>query len=227
VAQLRLFFGNRLTTANWTLAVDAASFDIDGQAVTLTWTQNWTLAVTAATFQIDGKLVAFGLTCGVDTSAFSPSSQDITLLWQQSGAWVLAVDRAEFSIVGNDVGLSLSAISTEQNAGGWPLVAMMREQRSRQLEKELEEEQERIELADRLEKILVQEGSLTQAQADLIRLRGLVAQYRLEDLPNKARRALAFAERAKSELSLRLAMRELRKVQEEEEYAILLLMALD
>lgn len=98
---------------------------------------------------------------------------------------------------------------------------------SDELKKELREEQEREELADRLERVLVQEKSLTQAEADLIRLRGLAAEYRSIDLPNRARRALAFAERAQSELSLKLAMREMRKVEEEEEMALFLLMTLD
>ena len=113
--------------------------------------------------------------------------------------------------------------------GGW--IESAHERRLYRLKKELREEldkeQERRELADRLEQVLVQEGTLTQEEADLIRLRGLAEEYGSKDLPNRARRALAFAERAQSELALKLALREIRKVQEEEEYALLLLMALE
>lgn len=173
-------------------------------------------------------------TVGVGINA-QPGSGTILLVGQQptvslAGDVIVVPGVGTVRFVGGLPTIVVSgAVSEERNAGGWPLALMAREQaaRKRRLEEELEEDREREELADRLESVLVEDGSLTQARADLIRLRGLVAQYRSDDLPNKARRAVAFAERAQSEFSLRLAMRELRKVQEEEELAVLLVMALD
>lgn len=231
------------------ITVDSAAFDVDGQDITLTWTQNWFLAVDSASFDIDGQVVPMDLDIAFTKADISPAGQDVTLnqLWsivvgkadlQPAGQDVtltlttgvtMGVDAAAFSLSGSAVDLTLTTGTAVAPSGGW--VESAYEKRHAKLRdeirRELEEEQEREELADRLERVLVKEGTLTQAQADLIRLRGLAEKYTSDDLPNRARRALAFAERAQSELAAKLALREIRRVEEEEEYAVLLLMALD
>ena len=134
---------------------------------------------------------------------------------------VFPFDPATFSVVGQDIGFALTA--GDQPSGGWILRAA---ERRRKLDKELQEEQEREELAERLESVLVQDGSLTQVEADLIRLRGMVAEYQ-NDLPNRTRRALAFAERAQSQQAVRLSLREMERLRQEEELAVLLVLSLD
>lgn len=234
---------------NTSILVDSAAFDIDGQTVpmdlsvvvtkadlqpagqdiTLSWVDNWTIAVDSATFQIDGQTIPFDLDVLVNVATFDIAGQDITLTWVMGGTDTpITVDSAAFSVSGSAVDLALSTTQLTYS-GGW--VESEYEKRyarlTDEIRKELSEEQEREALADRLENVLVGEGTLTQAQADLIRLRGLAEQYSRDDLPNRARRALAFAERAKSDLSLKLALRELRRLQEEEELAVFLLMTLD
>lgn len=152
------------------------------------------------------------------------------LIWARSSSAnvSLAVDPATFPILGQEIGLLATGLVQEAiNSGGWPAYAYPRKRKLAELRRELEEEQEREELAERLERTLVDDGSLTQVQADLIRLRGIAAQYSRDDLTNRARRALAFAERAQNDFSYQLAMREMRRLGEEEELAVLLLMALD
>lgn len=96
--------------------------------------------------------------------------------------------------------------------------------RKKKREEELAEE-EREELADRLEAVMLAEGSITKPEADLIRLRGLVAEY--SELPNRAKRAVSYAERARTEQSLILALREMQRLHQEEELAVLLVLSLD
>jgi hypothetical protein len=63
----------------------------------------------------------------------------------------------------------------------------------------------------------------------LRRIRALVEQYQADvsDLPNRAKRAFDYATRAQTEMALRLAQREIQRLQEEEEVAILMLLSLD
>jgi hypothetical protein len=95
------------------------------------------------------------------------------------------------------------------------------------------EEQEREELeaeADRLEAHLVETGSLPKPDLppDLRRVRSLVQKYQVEqNLPNRARRAFDYATRAQTEMALRLAQREIQRLEEEEDLAILMLLSLD
>jgi hypothetical protein len=210
--------------------VTAASFSIVGQTITLS--ETWSLAVDSAALQPAGQDITLNQSwsLAVGFAALQPDGQDVTLTWGMGGVDTpLAVDAAAFSIVGSDVGLTLTTATAEQPSGGWIESAYERRyaKLTDELKKELREEQEREELADRLEAALIAEGSLTAAQADFIRLQGLAAQYAQTDLTNRARRALQFAERAQTQLASRLAMRELDKLREEEEYALLLLMALD
>lgn len=263
---------SEVAAANWTLAVDSASFDVDGQVITLnqTWSTtvtkadlqpspsslvlNQALVLTQADIQPAGQEIALNQSWSVVVTQadLQPAGQDITLAWTQN--WFLAVDKADLQPTGQDITLlaggdtpvtvdsaafSLSGsavdlvwttnVQEQVYSGGWVESAYEKRyaQLNDEIRRELEEEREREELAERLEKVLVQEGTLTQAQADLIRLRGLAEQYNRDDLPNRARRSLAFAERAQSEFAAKLALRELKRLDEEEEYAVLLLMALD
>ena len=145
---------------------------------------------------------------------------------------------SDFSLDGTGAALTLTGgvaefatteapASEEQPTGGWaPYNAAAAERQRRRALRAIEdeEERERQELADRLEAVLVAEGTLRPVDADLLRLRGMAAQY-ADGLPNRARRALAYAERAQTEMATQLAMRELARLAEEEEYALLLILA--
>ena len=206
--------------------VGFSAFDIDGQSIAF----NTSILVDAAVFDVDGQTVPMDLAIAVTKADLQPAGQDITLTWVTGGSDTpIAVDAAAFSVSGSAVDLTLTTTAEQEPSGGWIESAYEKRyaQLNDEIRRELEEEQERQELADRLERVLVQEGTLTQAQADLIRLRGLAEQYNRDDLPNRARRSLAFAERAQSEFAAKLALREIRRLEEEEEYAVLLLMALD
>jgi hypothetical protein len=130
-------------------------------------------------------------------------------------------------------GVGPQTISTEQPSGGWGAFNAIDAERQRrrqrylqELEDAAEEEREREALANRLEQQLVTEGSLDPVDADLLRLRGMAAPYH-DDLPNRARRALAYAERAQTAAATQLALREMARVAEDEEYAVLLVLAMD
>lgn len=183
----------------------AGTLRVIGQQPTVTRTDHQTVTPTVGTVLLVGQQP----TVTVDASvAVSPLSGTVRLVGQAP---------------------TVSGVVTQTPSGGWVESAYEKKyaRLTDEIRRELEEEQEREELANRLEKVLVDEGTLTQAQADLIRLRGLAEQYSRDDLPNRARRALAFAERAKSDLSLKLALREIHRLQEEEELAVFLLMTLD
>lgn len=203
--------------------------DLQPSPQTVALNKTWSLSVTTTDLQPVSQVIALEKTWSivVGKADLQPPGQNITLTWQASLS--IAVDAASLSIVGQTIEPFLTIVDSERPSGGWVESAYEKKyaRLNDEIRRELEEELEREALADRLEKVLVDEGALTQAQADLIRLRGLAEQYSRDDLPNRARRALAFAERAQSELASKLALRELRRVAEEEEYALLLLMTLD
>jgi hypothetical protein len=123
----------------------------------------------------------------------------------------------------------------EAPSGGWA-VAFAREQR-RLKEEDERRERERLEaeaeekaalareIAE-LETHLVDEGRIEKVsrETDLIRLRDLAASF--DALPNRAQRALDYAERAKTEAALILAQREMQRLAEEEEMAVVLMLAM-
>jgi len=116
----------------------------------------------------------------------------------------------------------------ERPSGGWGAYnAAEAARRRRKLEDEIEAEEEREALAERLEQALIEDGSLTRADAELLRLAGIAAQYAVDDLPNRVRRALAYAERARTELAIAQAQREMARLRDEEDLAVLMLLALD
>lgn len=77
-----------------------------------------------------------------------------------------------------------------------------------------------------LETHLVDEGALEKVsrETELLRLRDLAASF--DALPNRAQRALDYAERAKTEAALILAQREMQRLAEEEEMAVVLMLAM-
>lgn len=101
------------------------------------------------------------------------------------------------------------------------------EERQREIEREIAEERERQALADRLEAELRKEGVLADAEAERLRLAALAAQYQDVELPNRVKRALNYAQRAETELATQLALREFQRMQEDEEMAVLMALALD
>jgi hypothetical protein len=104
-------------------------------------------------------------------------------------------------------------------SGGYGIGAYDRTlHKRRKLKKDLEDA-ERQELADRLEAVLVADGSLKQSEADLLRIKGLVNEYG-DDLPNRVRRAALYADRARTEMAIQLALREIARLQEEEMLAV-------
>ena len=232
--------GSEPAAADTPLAVDSAAFDIDGQSVGLQLT--WSISVTAAefsavgqtvvlngspvvestAFSIVGQSVAFDLDCAVAAAEFDIAGQDVTLT--VTNFLVIAVDAAAFGIVGQPIDL-IAIGQGQQVSGGYGFKAGDRTLHLRKRRREELEEQERKELADRLEAVMLAEGSITKAKADLIRLRGLVNEY--DELPNRVKRAAAYAERARTEQALQLALREIQRLQEEEELSVHLALMFD
>lgn len=230
---------------NWTLPVTEADFQVDGQTipfnlsevltkadiqpagqdVALVWTQNWTLAVDSASFQIDGQSVTFGLSVAVTPATFQIDGQELSLIAPAS--WLLEVDSIALSVLGSEIELSYTQIQTQEATGGW-LYAARRERLQREWEEELERRELEAE-ADRLEAHLIETGSLPKSlPPELKRVRDEVELYKYDsDLPKRAKRAIEYAARAQTELAYRLAQRELRRMQEEEEFAVLMTLALD
>jgi len=133
------------------------------------------------------------------------------------------------TLVATGEGAGGVAAEPEPSTGGWA-EHFRREQAAL---KRADEESARLEaeelraLAERLEAHLVETGVLLEAdaRADLVRLRGLASQYVPSDLPRRAQRALDYAERAQSEFAVQLALRELDRLQEEEAFALLMVLA--
>jgi hypothetical protein len=144
---------------------------------------------------------------------------------------LLDVEAAAPSFAGSDIGLLATGQTEEQYSGGYREYVRWEQ---RELERRYKRQQELDELeaeADRLEAHLVETGSLPKPDLapELRRIQALVKKYQADvtDLPNRARRAFDYATRAQTEMALRLAQREIQRLQEEEEVAILMLLSLD
>lgn len=140
---------------------------------------------------------------------------------------------------GYDVAVPETPVA-EQPTGGWADFIRREqatERRKRKYLEELREQDEREEREARerrelareiaeLETHLVEQGALDSVsrETELLRLRQQAELY--SDLPNRAARALAYAERARTEAALILAQREMQKLYEEEEAAVLMTLAL-
>ena len=104
--------------------------------------------------------------------------------------------------------------------GGWLASNDAQLERIRRKRRELEEE------ADRLEVLLAQDG-LVQANPT-VEARHTVREYAVhaEDFSRRTQRAIAYAERARTAAAYQLALREIAKQLEEEEFALLMLLAI-
>lgn len=124
-------------------------------------------------------------------------------------------------------------LDTAQPTGGWAHYfraeqAALRRKHLRALAEEAEEASEREALAEALETALIADGTATQGDVDRLRLDQIAALYTDRTLlDRRAQRALAYAERSRTELATRLALRELQRQQEDEELAVLLVLAID
>ena len=106
--------------------------------------------------------------------------------------------------------------SLEQPSGGWAI--LRNEQAALRRRRKREEEEE---LADRLEVELAKEGLVPPNPAAEIRIQ--VREY--PPMKRRTQRAVDYALKAKTALAYQIAMRELAREQEEEEYALLLALA--
>lgn len=150
---------------------------------------------------------------------------------------VLSAATGIYTLDGQPANLLYSAPPAEPEAepatGGWSTYfrreqEALRRRHLKALDEEAEEAREREALAERLEAALIADGTATQHDVDRLRLAQLAAQYADRALlDRRAQRALAYAERAESALAVQLALRELRRQQEDEELALLLALAAD
>jgi hypothetical protein len=111
------------------------------------------------------------------------------------------------------------------------LAALAREQAAlKRRDDEARKDAEQAELAAeiaRLEEHLVERGKLpaVSINTELLRLRELAGP--VDYLPNRVARSIAYAERARNTVAVQLAQREIERLQEEEELAVLMALALD
>lgn len=117
--------------------------------------------------------------------------------------------------------------ASEEASGGSPAQYARDFERQTLRLRKREEEDERAREIAALEEHLVEQGALERLSLDsgLLRMREIAARY--DDLQNRVLRAVEYAERARSERALELAMRELRRVEEAEEIALLMTLALE
>ena len=114
-------------------------------------------------------------------------------------------------------------IVTDQPSGGWGAYNDSNAEKQRRKRKEYLDELDAE--ADRLEALLIEEGRLPKNPAvdDRIQVREYALQA--EALSRRAQRAIAYALRARTDLAYQLAAREIAQQLEDEEYAVLLLLA--
>ena len=140
------------------------------------------------------------------------------------GDWAGASEDGVTSATGTAVGTSSAsatgvAVGGEQPSGGWAAFNDAQIERNRRRRRELEEE------ADRLEMLLAQEGLVTPDP--VVEARHTVREYSVRrDFSRRTQRAIAYAERARSAAAYQLALREIAKQLDEEEMALLLVLAM-
>lgn len=122
----------------------------------------------------------------------------------------------------------------ESNSGGWALYFRYEQERDRRRrrKKELEEAEEAVEkLPDPVSKeiglLLQKQEREDERRKELERLRGLVNQFPKTALPPKAQKAVERVRDRQSLSSLLNLERELRRMAEDEEYAVLMLLIND
>jgi hypothetical protein len=106
-------------------------------------------------------------------------------------------------------------VATEQPSGGW---GWRNQAVIDRLQRKREEEED---LADRLEVELAKEGLVPPNPAAEVRIQ--VREY--PPMKRRTQRAVDYALKARTELAYQLALREIAREQEEEEYALLLALA--
>lgn len=153
-------------------------------------------------------MAAFDAT-SFSTSAFSPLAFDFG-----AAGFVLTVEPASFSIDGQQIGL----VKTGEEFFSGGFAGYDHGARKRREQRELLEEIRRLERHLGLEEYV---------DPDIERIKALVKQYDQGPLPNRAKRAFEYAQRAQTEAAYILAEREAKRLQEEEEVAIALLLILD
>jgi hypothetical protein len=101
MANFRLFSGNRVAGTNKTLAIDAGSYSVTGQDVTLA--HAWVVPVDAGSYSVAGQDVTLthtaGATLDADAGSYAITGQDVSLLH----GWAVSVDAGSYAVTGQDV----------------------------------------------------------------------------------------------------------------------------
>lgn len=208
---------------------------VKAKAVEVATTTETALALTARKVRLCGTAAetdtALGLAAQKIRACGRADESDTALARPPLGVIVRPVGLA----IETDEALALEPAQREEEAatGGWARYfraeqEALRRTRFRALDEEADETREREALAEALETALIADGTATQGDVDRLRLDQIAALYTDRTLlDRRAQRALAYAERSRTELATRLALRELQRQQEDEELAVLLVLAID
>lgn len=208
---------------------------VKAKAVEVATTTETALALTARKVRLCGTAAetdtALGLAAQKIRACGRADESDTALARPPLGVIVRPVGLA----IETDEALALEPAQREEEAatGGWARYfraeqEALRRTRFRALDEEADETREREALAETLETALIADGTATQGDVDRLRLDQIAALYTDRTLlDRRAQRALAYAERSRTELATRLALRELQRQQEDEELAVLLVLAID
>lgn len=215
------------------LIAGMGGYSLTGQAAALR--RSAVLTAAQGAYALDGQPagLVYGKRMAADAGGYTITGQAATL----RTARVLAAATGFYTLDGQPANLVHSGLPFEPEAesatGGWAHYfraeqAALRRKHLRALAEEAEETREREALAEALETALIADGTATQGDVDRLRLDQIAALYTDRTLlDRRAQRALAYAERSRTELATRLALRELQRQQEDEELAVLLVLAID
>lgn len=215
------------------LIAGMGGYSLTGQAAALR--RSAVLTAAQGAYALDGQPagLVYGKRMAADAGGYTITGQAATL----RTARVLAAATGFYTLDGQPANLVHSGLPFEPEAesatGGWAHYfraeqAALRRKHLRALAEEAEEASEREALAEALETALIADGTATQGDVDRLRLDQIAALYTDRTLlDRRAQRALAYAERSRTELATRLALRELQRQQEDEELAVVLVLAID
>lgn len=215
------------------LIAGMGGYSLTGQAAALR--RSAVLTAAQGAYALDGQPagLVYGKRMAADAGGYTITGQAATL----RTARVLAAATGFYTLDGQPANLVHSGLPFEPEAesatGGWAHYfraeqAALRRKHLRALAEEADETREREALAEALETALIADGTATQGDVDRLRLDQIAALYTDRTLlDRRAQRALAYAERSRTELATRLALRELQRQQEDEELAVLLVLAID
>lgn len=216
-----------------TLIAGMGSYALTGQDAGLR--RAAVLTAAQGSYALTGQAAAlvFGKTLAAGQGAYTITGQAAIL----RTARLLAAETGVYTLTGEPANLFTTGEPVEPQApqptGGWAGYfraeqAAIRRRALGKLAEEADEEREREALAARLEAALIADRSITQAEADRLRLDQLAELYADRALlDRRAQRALAYAERAQTDFAVQLALRELQRQQEDEDLAVLLVLAAD